>query len=165
MVASCVGLTGVSASAHVLKVDGEISAELHIEPHDNPVSGKPISYELFFDDTSNRFSLAKCDCVADIKQNGRTIATQNLHATGVLSSENVYSFPESGEYELRISGEPKQPGAFQKFSLSYPQHISAPGGSGVQPFPRLLAVGLGVGIAVILLAAYKQNYDFTHKKK
>lgn len=159
----CISLFHGSASAHVLKVDREISTELHIEPDDNPISGRSNEYEFSFEDTSGRFSLSKCDCKFTVKQRGRTVTAQRLQARGPQESKNRYTFTSPGNYTLVISGQPKKSNDFQPFMMEFPERVAPEGGSGVQPFPLMLGIGLGAGMFLILLGAYKQNYDFVKK--
>jgi hypothetical protein len=152
------------ASAHVLKVDGDIGAVLHINPDDNPTTDKPTDYTLSFDDDSGRFSLPKCNCRVSIIKNGQTIAAQLLAATSSQVSENRYTFSTPAVYTMRFTGTPKTPGAFQPFTLDYDVRVTS-GQLNAQPMPVLLWVGMGMGIGLILLGAYAMDYDATETNR
>lgn len=144
------------ASAHVLKVDGSIGAVLHINPDDNPTTGKPTDYTLSFDDSTNRFDVLKCNCSVQIIEQGKVIATKSLAQTDYEFSENLYTFPQAAVYTMRFIGTPKKPGAFQPFTLNYEVRVES-GRPLNQPIPILLWVGMGMAIGLILLAAYATN--------
>ncbi|HVV25710.1 MAG TPA: hypothetical protein VHC21_01615 [Candidatus Saccharimonadales bacterium] len=146
------------ASAHVLKVDGDIGAVLHINPDDNPTTGGSTDYILSFDDDSGRFSLPKCNCDVSIIQAGKTIATKPLVDSSDQVSENHYTFPAPAVYIMRFTGTPKTPGAFQPFTLDYEERVTN-GQLNAQPMPVLLWIGLAMGIGLILLGAYAMDYD------
>lgn len=144
------------ASAHVLKVDGHIAAVLHINPDDDPISGVPTKYLLFFDDETNRFTLAACTCQVSIQEHGKTIATESIYPTSPTDSSNSYTFPNPDVYTLVVSGRPKRSASFQPFSLSYLVRVSGGVGATAQPFPFMLGVGLTGAMALILLACYAE---------
>ena len=159
------GFAAAPASAHVLKTDGTIGAVLHINPDDDPVTGSPTSYVLYFDDTAGRFTLPACDCTVAVQEQGATIHTQALTVTNALDSSDTYTFPRPGVYTLSVSGRPKTAGVFAPFTLNYLVRVQAVGGaSGTQPFPVLLWVGLGLMVGLILLAAYKSEHTIEQKQ-
>jgi hypothetical protein len=155
VVLGCVAFVAPSANAHVLKSDGTIGAVLHIEPDDNPTSGRLTSYDLAFKDTTGRFKLPICACSVTILQNRQAIFSQNLALTGDLTSQDSFTFPEADVYTLEINGRPTKAGAFQPFSLNYLVRVT---GGGVvrsnQPVPMLLRFGLSLTIALVLLGVY-----------
>jgi hypothetical protein len=146
-----------AVSAHVLKIDGDIGAVLHINPDDNPVSGRPTDYILYFEDYTGRFDLSVCRCQVSVVKDGRTLATSSLAKAAGLTSENKFTFPQPGVYDLKVSGQPERTGAFQPFALDYPVRVTG-GQADTQPFPVLLGIGMGLSIALILLAAYAMEY-------
>ncbi|HVV66955.1 MAG TPA: hypothetical protein VHB72_02695 [Candidatus Saccharimonadales bacterium] len=154
---ACLSVPGV-ASAHVLKVDGSIGAVLHINPDDNPTTDGPTDYIMSFDDDNGQFSLPKCDCTVSIINNGQTIATEPLVNSSNEVSENHYTFTEPGVYDMQFTGKPKQSGGFQPFTLNYEVRVTG-GQAGARSFPVLLWVGIGMGMLLVLLAAYALNYD------
>jgi len=149
-----------AASAHVLKVDGDIGAVLHINPDDNPTTDGPTDYIMSFTDDAGRFSLPKCNCRVSIMKNNQTIATRPLADTNDQVSENHYTFPAPAVYTMRFTGTPKTPGAFQPFTLDYEVRVTN-GQLNAQPMPILLWIGLGMGIGLVLLGAYAMDYDAT----
>lgn len=154
---ACLLVPGV-ASAHVLKVDGDIGAVLHINPDDNPTVGESTDYVMSFEDASGRFSLPKCDCMVSIVRNGQTLVTKPLANSGNEISENHYTFTKPGVYDMRFTGTPKQSGNFQPFTLDYEVRVTD-GQANKRPFPVLLWIGIGMAIGLTLLAAYALDYD------
>jgi len=146
------------ASAHVLKVDGDIGVVLHINPDDAPTTGDSTDYIFYFDDDTGKFSLSKCNCQVSIIENGNAIATKPLVITSSEVSENHYTFMKPDVYDIRVSGTPKTSGAFQPFKLDYEVRVTD-GQTQTQPMPAMLWIGMGMGIGLILLAAYATNYD------
>ena len=149
-------------SAHELKSDRDIGAVLHITPDDNPVSGRSTTYKLYFTDVSNRFTLPKCNCSVSIQENGRDIATKQLTRTSLLASTNSFTFPKADVFNLIVSGKPSTPGTFQSFSLSYLVRVES-GTISQQPFPKLLWVGLGLTVALIILGGYAMEESYAKK--
>ena len=147
----------VTVSAHVLRTDGDIGAVLHINPDDNPTAGDPTDYVISFADDTGKFSLSQCLCSVAVMQAGRTITRRSLaHSQGAVS-ENRYTFVRPAVYTLRVTGMPRTPGAFQPFTLDYEVRVTS-GQSAMQPVPPLLWAGMGLGLGLILLAAYASDY-------
>lgn len=149
--------TGI-ASAHVLKTDGDIGVVLHINPDDNPVSGQATQYELSFQQATRQFRLAQCLCRITFLKDSTVLATNTLAATSDQVSEDTYIFPKAGVYTLRVTGEPKQPGDFQKFSLDYIVRVSGDGATSQQDFPPMLWLGIGLAMGLILLSTVPAMY-------
>lgn len=112
-----------TVSAHTLKTDGAISAVLHFQPDDTPMSGKPTEYALFLNDSTKHFLLSDCDCVMIIEKDGTTISSKPMQ----LNSQNIIggsiTFPEAGAYEVTFQGAPANSGAFQPFTLKYLEQV------------------------------------------
>jgi hypothetical protein len=146
------------ASAHVLKIDGDIGAVLHINPDDNPTTGSPTDYLMSFNDDTSRFSLPKCNCKVSIIANNQTVATKPLTASSNTVSDNHYTFNKPAVYTLQFTGAPKIAGAFQPFTLNYEVRVTD-GQPHAQPVPVALWVGMGMAVGLVLLAAYAIDYD------
>jgi len=151
-------LVPVIASAHVLQVDGDMGAVLHINPDDNPTAKVPINFELSFQDGKGIFSLANCACNIAFVQNGSTIASMPLAATGTTFSSDTFTFPKADVYVFHVTGKPKQGTGFKPFALDYTVRVGS-GQADMQQMPLLLWVGLGMVIGLILLLAYASDYD------
>lgn len=141
------------ASAHVLKIDGDIGAELHINPDDNPVVGVSINYTLSFQNKGGLFNLSDCDCNVAMINNGKLVAVQKLKDSGGGVSSNYYTFPDAGTYTFRVTGVPRHSNEFQDFTLNYVVRVEG-GNTGEQSIPPLLWLGLGTGIGLVLLYTY-----------
>lgn len=141
------------ASAHVLKVDGDIGAVLHINPDDNPTIGGPTDYIISFADNSGKFSLPKCHCTISFILDSQTVDQRPLATSSGTVSENRYTFKTPGVYTIRVSGAPITPGAFQSFQLNYQVRVGG-GASSAHHMPPLLWTGIAMAIGLILLAAF-----------
>lgn len=150
-------LPGV-ASAHVLKVDGTIGAVLHIEPDDNPTTGKPTTYALSFTDDTGRLDLTRCNCTVQVQLSGKTISSHAMQVTDTTDSISTYTFPSAGVYTMQFTGVPKTADLFQPFHLSYTVRVAGDH-MAAQNFPPLLWIGMGMGIGLILLAGVATGYD------
>lgn len=155
---TALSLTTMHAYAHVLKTDGDIGVILHINPDDNPISKIPTQFILYFDDYTNRLNLKKCSCFIKISENNQIINTSKINVTNNLISVNTFTFPRPDVYYLTAYGSPTQHNLFQSFSVIYEVRV---GGINKQSFPILLGVGIGMLIAIILLAAYVMEYSST----
>lgn len=106
------------AFAHTLKRDGNIGAVIHINPEDDPIANEQSSFYFDIKDRQNKFKLELCDCNVAIYQNDAQIFTIPLYAQS-QNGNFTYTFPGKGVYQVKISGTPRQAGAFQPFTLSY----------------------------------------------
>lgn len=124
MICAVIILFAPAASAHTLKTDGTISAVLHFQPDDDPISNKPTEYILFLNDSTKRFSIADCDCTIGVKKNGKTVSSEPMR----LNSQNIIggslTFTEAGAYEVIFQGTPTKNGTFQPFTLKYPEQVA-----------------------------------------
>ncbi|HSX05852.1 MAG TPA: hypothetical protein VLF69_05255 [Candidatus Saccharimonadales bacterium] len=145
-----------TVSAHVLRYDGAMSVELHIEPDDAPISNTPTHYILSFSDSNGQFDLSHCRCQVGLLQGNKTIITSSLIVSTPQVSRDVITFPEPGAYTLRLSGMPKQPGAFQPFRMSWPVRVGSDPNK--KPFPWPLGVAIGVGIGLLIGSALVMEY-------
>lgn len=113
-----------AASAHTLKTDGTISAALHFQPDDAPMSGKSTEYILFLTDSTKRFSIGDCGCTVIVKKDSKTISSNPME----LNSQNIIggsiTFAKAGAYEVIFQGAPIKSGAFQPFTLRYAEQVA-----------------------------------------
>lgn len=114
------------ASAHILRSDGSMSAELHVEPDDAPVTKVPVAYRLSFYESAGKFSLKDCNCSVTFVRDGMTTARKELNATTDTVSENSVTFAEPGTYTFKVTGTPKTAGSFAPFTLSYEERVGTP---------------------------------------
>jgi len=174
-VIACIALIGLLsttlpaaiASAHVLKTDGSIGVVLHINPDDNPISGRQTNYVLYFNDIDGRFTLPDCTCGLTISQNGAVIAKKSLAVTSSLVSSNTFTFPQPAVYLLHVTGSPKVNGTFQPFSLDYSVRVSGNEATPQGQFPLLLWVAIGLDMLLVLLFAVVNMYtdEITQKNE
>lgn len=156
-------LSADEAQAHVLKSDGSMGAILHIQPDDAPVAQVPTTYVLSFQETAGSFSLGSCTCGVTILSDNMTVATQSLSGSGTVGT-STYTFSKVGVYDIRVAGRPKSGSSFAPFTLDYIIRVND--GSVVrQQFPVLLWIGIGMGVALILLYANVQGYNEKNAKK
>ncbi len=112
------------AAAHFEKTDRTISAELHVEPNDNPIPGEQAFLYLLFGDSTHRFSLSECDCLLSISESGKQIYNQMViykldPHPNIWGTRIPYVFPSRDTYHLTLTGKPKTLNAFQSFSVSW----------------------------------------------
>lgn len=117
------------ASAHNIKVSGDVAATFHIEPNHNPKAGEPA--QAWFTLThkgGNLIPLAQCDCKLAVnaephKEGDSPLLEPVLKSISTKQYQGIpgakITFPKSGEYELEFSGKPKAGAKFQAFELSY----------------------------------------------
>jgi len=137
------------ASAHTFKAEGSISAILHINPGDRPVSNTTTRYLFFIHDLDGKFSLPQCACIVSIKEKGKVVVNQPLteDAQGVLGGTVTFSNPDV--YDLILTGDPIHPGEFQPFSFDYLVRVAEG-----QPKPSFFsALLLGVCAVLVIVAS------------
>jgi len=155
--------TPLTTSGHELKVDGDISAVMHTDPDDNPVTGSPTKFFIEFKDSANKFSLSKCNCRFSIVQNGTVLSTERLAVSSKYESNGSYTFKNPATYTMRFSGTPKTPGNFQPFILNYRVPV-ADGKPDAQSMPAALWGSIGVGVGLILVASFLTNHHLGKRK-
>jgi len=110
-------------SAHVLRIDKNIGAVLHIDPNDNPIAGQQAGFFFEFTDRQNKFKPSNCDCTFLITENGETIFSQPLFANNnkpSLSNASIFfTFPKRDVYQIQVIGKPISQGDFQPFTLTW----------------------------------------------
>jgi len=136
------------ASAHVVRKDGDISAELHIEPYDHPVSGEPTTYTVSFEEEPADFNLGDYTGTLTIMEGTKSIHTQALSQTKPGESEDTFTFPMAMDYTLTLVATPKAGTTGRAFTLSWPMNVE-PGkkSSNVSP---VAWIGGGVALLIII---------------
>lgn len=114
--------------AHILKTDGDIGAVLHIDPDDDPIAGEQTSFFFEFKDKQNKFTPQGCDCTFYIIQEGKQIFSQPLFQNnidqGLYSASIFFTFPKKDVYQVKLTGKPILPDAFEPFSLVYDVQVA-----------------------------------------
>ncbi len=113
-----------TALAHNLKTDGGVGATFHIEPNHNPRAGEPAQAWFALTRRGGEIiPLSECDCKLTVYLKSEAILNPSLEAISAENFQNIPGaeiiFPETGIYQLEISGMPKTDGNFQPFKLSY----------------------------------------------
>ncbi len=151
-----------SVSAHVLKVDDNISALLHVEPNDDPVAGEQSSFFFEFKDKTNQFKPENCDCTFSILENGKQLYFQPLFQNNTnpsLTNASVfYTFPQRDVYVVQVTGKPLMPTAFQSFTLTYDIRVARVSDGNEQtsvPFQSwLVTLWIPLGAVVLIGGAF-----------
>ncbi len=149
---SLVAIAPSIASAHVLKVDGDIGAVLHIYPDDNPTTKVPTNYEMKFNSDGGKFSLAKCNCNVSYELDGDIIDTESLVVSDNTTSVNRYTFEQAGVYTFSFTGSPKTPGDFAPFQLDYEVRVTGDTSPPIS-IPLSLWIGMSLVAGLVLLIA------------
>lgn len=115
-------------SAHVLKIDGNIGATLHIDPDDDPIAGEQSGFFFEFKDKQNAFTPVGCDCTFSISESGKEIYSQPLfqnNSQPSLDNASVFfTFPQRDVYQVKVTGKPLVQNAFQPFVLTYDVRVA-----------------------------------------
>ncbi|HEY9828501.1 MAG TPA: hypothetical protein V6D19_23945 [Stenomitos sp.] len=122
-------LVGSSASAHTVKVSGDVAVTFHIEPNHNPKAGKPSQAWFALTRQGGKpIPLEQCDCRLVVhsqphREEESPLLTPALKPLTTAPYPEVPSailtFPQSGAYELELSGKPKAGATFRPFVASY----------------------------------------------
>ncbi len=129
-------LVATPVAAHTEKVSGDVGGLLHIEPHDNPIAGKPaLAWLALTRKGGQLIPLSQCNCQLAVYPEPHTegvtppLLKPRLHAVsaeqyqGIPGTEIV--FPKAGSYELEFSGTPKTGASFKPFELSYTVNVGS----------------------------------------
>jgi hypothetical protein len=150
------------ALAHSGEVDDSISATVHINPSDDPVSGEPADFIFEFKDKQKKFVVSECGCAVKITQAGHEIYNEPLLSynsdASKLHARFAFIFPAPGIYQVEVSGTPRGSAQFQPFKLTYDVRVARE----ASRFPRigthLLHVGAGGIFGVVVVGLYIFNY-------
>jgi hypothetical protein len=106
--------------AHELEIDGHISGTLHVDPDDTAVAGPQSTMHITLYDSDKRLSSNGCNCEFTAEGPYGT-STAKSFSFGALGSEATihYTFPETGNYIVHVTGSPKSWTAFQTFTLDF----------------------------------------------
>ncbi len=111
------------ALAHTLASDDPISATVHVSPNESPIPGEVATLLFEFKDPNRKFSAAACECVVKIVQNDKELERgalgQNVSDVSDVHAEFYYTFPEIGDYTVRLLGRPREGSEFTPFELEY----------------------------------------------
>ena len=140
------------AAAHNLAKDGKISAFLHIEPDDQPQSGKINTVHIYFNDQDFRFTTEGCDCRIKLTQGKQVLYNGVLPAAGARVGELKALLPKNNfSYGVVVSGTPKTAGFFQPFKLNFDIDVGTP--PPVLPAPKSRLKIFVAAMALIILVA------------
>jgi hypothetical protein len=160
------------AQAHLLESDHDIGAVLHVDPNDNPIAGSQASFFFEFKDKTNNFTPATCECTFLVLENGKTIYSQplfqNTDKPSLTNASVFYTFPKKDVYQIKVTGKPETPGAFQPFTLTWSFRVdeSATKASSKSNFlaTHLIHIVTAViGIALLIWLFFRQ--EIQSKKK
>ena len=176
LIALCVFSTvrAPQASAHVLLIDGSIGAVLHIDPEDDPIAGQQSAFFFEFKDKQGKFKPEQCDCTFSILRHDSVIFSQSLFQNNTnpsLQDASIFfTFPQRDVYQVKVTGTPTTPQAFQPFTLIYDvrvsritQDTSGHSGNALVSISRLVALALAVMLVFILLFFIKKRKARHHE--
>jgi len=113
-----------SVYAHFPATDGNMTVTLHVDPDDDPVPGQDATINFLFDDSTNLFHIADCECLVTIAEQGNPLYQNsqigNKSALNSIWNASIpFVFPKRDVYEISLSGKPKDKNAFQAFSVHW----------------------------------------------
>lgn len=123
------------ASAHTVKISGDIGGTIHIEPNDNPRAGEPAPTWFALTRKGGKvLPLKECDCQLSIYAEPHTPGEPALlePALKPVDAERYQSipgaeiiFPKPGVYQLQLSGKPSTAESFRPFELKFKVTVAA----------------------------------------
>lgn len=132
------GLLVAPASAHTVKVSGDVAALFHINPNHNPIAGqRSLAWFALTRRGGQQIPFEQCNCQLAVypephKEGSKPLMQATLKPVSADQHQDVpgayITFPSAGIYELELSGTPKSGASFKPFSLSYEVTVQ-PGGS------------------------------------
>ncbi|MBE9057170.1 hypothetical protein [Sphaerospermopsis sp. LEGE 08334] len=123
------------ASAHTVKISGDIGGTIHIEPNDNPRAGEPAATWFALTRKGGKvLPLKDCDCQLAIYAEPHTPGEPALlepplkpvdaeRYQGIPGAE--ITFPKPGVYELQLRGKPATAESFRPFELNFQVTVAA----------------------------------------
>lgn len=159
----------ISASpvnAHVLKTDGSVGAILHVSPDDSPIAGALTDFFFELKDLDGKFKPENCNCVAQVLRGGDVLIDQPLFALNpspTLDNASFrYTLPQKGVYTIRLTGEPKTEGSFERFVLSWDIRVDReatdnPPQNSTNWLAELAPYILGIGLFFLVLITLQKK--------
>lgn len=117
-----------TAYAHQLQSDGSVHVIMHINPDDNPITGKQSTLVFYVFDDQENFSGTHCDCNVGITMDGTSLLSKpiNIGDNGFNHvGELPFNFPMLGDYQINFSGKPIDGTSFQTFNLSFTESVDS----------------------------------------
>jgi hypothetical protein len=123
------------ASAHTIKIAGDVGGTIHLEPNDNPSAGQPTQTWFALTRKGGQvLPLKECNCRLAIYAEPHTPGEPALlepplkpvdaeRYQGIPGAE--ITFPKPGVYELQLSGKPATAGSFRPFDLKFQVTVAA----------------------------------------
>ncbi len=106
-------------SAHVLETDNTVGAVIHIDPGDEPIAKQPSAIFFEFKDKEDIFNVDQCNCTVSILKGGSVVYTILIE-----SPQLTYTFPEKGDYQIKVAGKPIEEDTFLPFDLVYDVQVA-----------------------------------------
>ncbi len=122
------------APAHKIERSGNVAGTWHLEPNHSPRAGEPARVWVALTQSGGTaIPLEQCDCQLVVYDANRPQAGAILIPTLQALSPEAFrgipgadlTFPRVGEYRLVLTGNPKVPGHFTPFQLSYTTVVAA----------------------------------------
>ena len=132
----------LSVQAHVSSSDNGIDIMMHINPNDTPTTEQTTDFNVYLNDSKNKFRIDNCICVYKIQSNQNT--TTNSITQSILNSQGNndnstrfnYDFKDPGSYTITFVGEPKVETAnndkFSNFRVSFDFWVNQKAGQGIK---------------------------------
>ncbi|MDX2243870.1 MAG: hypothetical protein NW224_24605 [Leptolyngbyaceae cyanobacterium bins.302] len=121
-------LLALPAAAHKTEVSGDVAGIWHVEPNHSPKAGEPAQVWVALTQRGGKIiPLNECDCRLLIRQDSKTKSATVLEPPLKPTAAETYqgipgatvTFPELGQYQLKLTGKPKAGANFQPFELTY----------------------------------------------
>jgi hypothetical protein len=119
------GTGQIPALAHVNSFNNGIEVTMHIEPNDSPTKDQKAIFQVYFNDSANKFRGENCDCFYTLKSEQKEVKLplQVLSKSTYDYSSFDTNFDKEGQYTITFSGNPKVQAAedskFKDFQVSF----------------------------------------------
>jgi hypothetical protein len=129
------------ASAHNIKISGDVAGTWHVEPNHAPKAGEPARVWIVLTRKGGQIlPLEQANCQMVVysqprKGNDSPVLQPTVKAINAEKYQGIPGadivFPKTGLYQLELSCTPKTQGSFQPFQLKYDVTVAA----GTTPIP------------------------------
>ena len=133
------------ATAHTIKISGDIGGTIHIEPNDNPHAGKPAPTWFALTRKGGKvLPLKQCDCQlliyaephipgepALLEPELKSVNAERYQ--GIPGAEII--FPKPGIYQLQLIGKPSTAESFRPFELKF--QVTVVAGKSIASAPKV----------------------------
>lgn len=156
--------------AHVNSSNNGIEITMHIEPNDSPTTDQKTVFQVYFNDSANKFRGQNCDCFYTLKSELKEtkLPLQVLSKSTYDYSNFGINFDREGAYTIIFSGKPKdattENNKFKDFEIPFNFRVDQKAGENIKDSIWLYYAAYIVIVIVLFYLAWISSEIFGERK-